>query len=165
MIVVADTSILLNLAVLAHGELLRSLFASVCIPAEVAAEFETAAARLPCFAGLRLPPWIEVRTRHTAIPQLRTNSRLDPGELAALELAVEIAADAVLVDEAAGRAAAIGLGLATFGILGILLRAKEAGFILAVSPLLDQLVQEANFFVSPAERARCLILAGENPEA
>ena len=61
-----------------------------------------------------------------------------------------------------GRAAAARVGLRTFGILGILLRAKAGGHIPAVAPVLD-LLKSVRFFLSAQDRNRCLLLAGELP--
>lgn len=164
MIVVADTSILLNLCAIGHEDLARRLFDHVCAPPEVREEFDSVVRRMDRFAGLVFPPWIDIRVHHSAVPELRSQPDLDPGETAALELALEIKADAVLIDEASGRQAALRLGLRTFGILGILIRAKEALHIPAVAPVLEQL-KTVRFFLTDAERDRCLRFAGENPGA
>jgi len=52
-------------------------------------------------------------------------ARLDPGEEAAISLAREVRADAVLIDDRAGRVAAAERGLTAIGLLGILDRADE----------------------------------------
>lgn len=163
MIVVADTSILLNLCAVQQVELLRQLFADVRIPQTVRDEFDNAAGALARFCGLTLPAWISISPEAQKNPPLRAISGLDPGELAALELALEIKADAVLVDEMNGRRAAAVVGLRVFGILGILLRAKAAGLLPAVAPVLESL-KAVRFFLSSHEQNRCLTLAGELPQ-
>ncbi len=92
------------------------------------------------------------------IPEdVRRMPRLDAGEIAAIALAMEIAADAVLIDETDGRRAAHRLGLTTIGVAGILVRAHAAGLLSAVSPVLDQLQQKANFWLSvrPMPLSQC----------
>ena len=54
---------------------------------------------------------------------------LDPGEAAAISLAVEIGSDLVLMDERRGRREAQTLGLALTGTLGVLAAAAQAGLI------------------------------------
>jgi uncharacterized protein len=56
---------------------------------------------------------------------------------------------------------AVQLGLRTIGILGILLRAKSAGFLAAVKPVLDVLQQDAGFWLSESLRKQVLSAAGE----
>jgi predicted nucleic acid-binding protein len=75
---------------------------------------------------------------------------------------VEIHADAVLIDERRGYEVAVQLGLRTIGILGILLRAKAAGFLPAVKPVLDALHRDAGFWLSESPRKQVLQAAGEN---
>lgn len=55
MIVVADTSVILNLCRVQHEQLLRDLFSRVLIPTDVAAEFTRLSGTRPRFKGLTLP--------------------------------------------------------------------------------------------------------------
>jgi len=86
---------------------------------------------------------------------------LDLGEAEALALALELQADGVLVDEKLGRRIAKRNGIATVGTLGVLLRAKAEGHVPAVRPLLERLIQEISFRVSPRVQADVLQRAGE----
>jgi predicted nucleic acid-binding protein len=160
-IVVADTSILINLCRVGQGGLFRGLFQEVVIPPEVASEFARLASAIPRFAGLVLPTGIREQSATVMPALLRSASGLDPGETAALALAVEIHADAVLLDERRGHAVALQLGLRTVGILGLLVQAKSAGLLPAVAPILDALRRDAGFWISDALRQRVLHLAGE----
>jgi len=127
-IVVADTSVPINLCHVGQGGLFQQLFHEVFIPPEVAAEFDRLAGKVVRFAGLKLPPEIKLQSPSSPPEAVRTASGLDSGE-AALSLAVEIHAEAVLIDERRGHEVAVQLGLRTIGILGILLCAKAAGFL------------------------------------
>lgn len=161
MIVVADTSVLLNLCRIGQVELLARLFREVVIPPEVAAEFGRLAGQTARFRGLTLPAWVRQRQPTTVPAVVRRAVGLDSGETAAIALALEIQADALLVDERRGHQVAVELGIKTIGILGILLQAKRSGLLPAVRPCLDQLKQEAGFWIAPTLRARVLKLAGE----
>ena len=161
MIVVADTSVLLNLCRVEQVELLPALFRDVVIPPEVASEFAQLASQTPRFEGLTLPPWLRQQTT-TVIPSVvRSAAGLDAGEIAALALAVEIHADAILVDERRGHQVALQLGLRAIGVLGVLLQAKANGLLPLVAPVLDRLEGEAGFWMTPGLRARVMRLAGE----
>lgn len=51
--------------------------------------------------------------------------------------------------------------LGTTGILGVLLAAKNQNWIVEVRPVLNALIQQANFRVSPGLYHEALQLAGE----
>jgi predicted nucleic acid-binding protein len=70
----------------------------------------------------RLPPWLELRAAASdADGELM---RLDPGEREAIQLALELGINTVLLDEADGRQLAEKLHLQVRGTLGILERAR-----------------------------------------
>lgn len=64
-------------------------------------------------------------------------------------LAQELKADLLLMDERRGRAVAIAQNLKVVGLLGFLLQAKQKGLITEIKPLMNQLIDEADFRVSP----------------
>ncbi len=159
-IVVSDTSPIPALAHLGTLDLLPKMFGEVLIPPAVARELEAPRPRFKPvtvremeFAKIQAP-----QNRETIAELLAS---LEPGEAEALALAIEIRADAILIDEAAGRAVAIQRGLAPLGVLGILLRAKQRGLIHELKPLLDQLQNELGFFISVELRLEVLKHAGE----
>jgi uncharacterized protein len=161
-IVVADTSVLINLCRVGQGSLFKSLFREVVIPPEVAAEFVSLTASVPRFSGLSLPAGIREQSPVALLPAVCAAEGLDRGEAAALSLAVEIRAEAVLIDERRGHEVALQLGLHTIGLLGILLRAKSAGIVLRLAPVLKSLERDAGFWISEKLRAEVLRLAHED---
>jgi predicted nucleic acid-binding protein len=86
---------------------------------------------------------------------------LDAGEANAIALALELQADDLLIDERLGRQEAVRLGLSIIGILGILLVAKKRSLIPQVQPVMDALINQAGFHVSPQLYQRVLDLAQE----
>ena len=161
MIVVADASVLINLCRVGQARLFELLFKDVVIPPEVASEFGRLTAALSRFAGLTLPPGVRQQYASIVPPMLRSATGLDAGETAALALAVEIHAAAILVDERRGHGYAIRLGLRPLEILGILLQAKTAGVLTSVEPVIDALRRDAGFWLSDSLREQVLRLAGE----
>ena len=161
MIVVTDTSVILNLCLIGQEALLPRLYGSTWAPTVVVAEFQRLAAEDPRFLGLTFPAFIQRAAPAQLLPSLAASRRLQAGEIAALSLAVERQADAVLMDELAGRAAAVALGLRPVGLLGILLDAKKRNLVPAVAPLLDKLEAEAEFWISASLRVAVLKDAGE----
>ena len=72
-----------------------------------------------------LPAWLEVRT--VSVPLDASLAYLDVGEREAIRLAQELEADALIMDEPAGREAAKQQGLRVIGTLRILYDAAEVG--------------------------------------
>lgn len=166
MLVVADTSVLVNLATVGHSDILQQLFGTVMAPTAVHDEFLRLVMEEPRFKTATWPAWVEVR-HPSAIPAdlLSWPHRLHTGETEAIALAIEVHADFLLVDENAGRSAARAHGISVTGLVGILLRAKASGLIPAVAPILDRIVDEAGFWLGSAFRRQTLLLAGEDPDA
>ncbi len=157
--VICNASPLQYLHQLGRLELLPHLTGHVVVPTAVATELAEGH-RL----GVDVPdpealPWITLREpRSHAVLPLMTD--LGPGETAVLALALESADAVVILDDALARRHAERLGLRLIGTLGLLLDAKTAGHIDAVTPLLDAL-QRLGFRLSRATRDAVLHLAEE----
>lgn len=162
MIVVADTSVLLNLSFLGQEGLLPLLFETVCAPPRVEAEFQRLASSDLRFQGLVFPEFIQRTAPPLTTPAWAHSPLLHGGEIDALSLALELRADLVLMDEAEGRAVAKALLLTTMGLLGVLLMAKQRMLIPSLAPLLDDLDREARFWMAPSLRIAILRASGES---
>ena len=161
MIVVADTSVILNLCRVQHERLLQQIFKHVLIPHEVADEFARLTKVQPRFSGLVLPDWIEISSSPQIFPPEVVQAQLDIGEAAAIALCLNQKADLLLIDEMLGREVPTKLGVRTIGILGIFVDARNQKLISSVKVLLNRLESEANFWIAPSLRMRVLQLAGE----
>jgi predicted nucleic acid-binding protein len=136
-VVVSDTSPLHYLILCGAENILPSLFQQIVIPPTVFNELQQ----------LNTPP--QVRQWASALPKWVTvqspkithlDLDVDAGELEAICLAQEIHADAVLMDDRAGRKAAIHCGLAVVGTIGLLEQAA-ARRLIELSPTLTRLRQ------------------------
>lgn len=135
MSIVSSTGPLIALAKIDHLAVLEQLFGKVLIPTVVyrelfvkigpeAARLDAALARFGTVEPPgALPPHVDLATM-----------RLDDGEREAIALAYAHQA-IVVIDDRRGRAVARRLSLTITGSVGVLIRAKEAGFIPAVRPL------------------------------
>ncbi len=151
----------LNLCCLGRERLLKELFGEVLAPPSVVGEFRRLAGVDKRFLGLVFPPFITIAAPTEIAPGLIGNQKLHAGEIDALSLAAALMADAVLMDESAGRAAAAGLRLRCVGILGILIQAKNTGLISSVAPVLEELESKAGFWIAASLRRRVLSLVNE----
>jgi predicted nucleic acid-binding protein len=161
LIVVSDTSPVLNLARIGRIELLQQLYHEVLIPSGVYEELAASQRTLPPVIDLVLKPWIIVATANdrSRVQELRKD--LDAGEAEAIVLAIERGADVLLIDERRGRRTATAAGLTVTGLLGVLVRAKRAGLIDQAKPVLDELIQVARFWIGPDLYAEVLAELGE----
>ena len=85
---------------------------------------------------------------------------LADGEREAIALAVEMRADAIVLDDLPARRVAQAAGLNVVGTLGVLLWAKRMGLVERVRPDLDALVR-TSFFLTPQLYDELLRAAGE----
>lgn len=149
MIIVSDTSPLINLAMINRLDLLPALFGKVIIPQKVFEEITVQGIGMPGADEVRNAEWIEVKScaNFTLVQALCL--QVDEGEAEAIALAIEQRTDLLLIDEKLGRQVAKGFGLSMMGLLGVLKLAKEKGLVSAMKPLLDLLIQQAGFRVAP----------------
>lgn len=144
-VVVSDTSPLNYLILIQAVEVLPRLFGHVYVPPAVLDELKHPAGPEP--VGLWAsapPPWLSIREPSRLVPL----PRLDPGEAAAIALAEELRADAILIDEQAGRRAARERGHPVVGTLGVLARA--AGLELIDLPQSIERLRATSFHVQEA---------------
>ena len=85
---------------------------------------------------------------------------LGPGETEVLMLALELEDAIVVLDDGLARRVAETRGIRLTGTLGLLLAAKRAGLVPAITPVLDQL-ESLRFRVAPHTRTAVIRLAGE----
>jgi predicted nucleic acid-binding protein len=162
--VVSNTSPILNLAIIGRLTLMHDQFGEVIIPPAVQAELMLGSG-LPGTAlieGALDAGWLHVQSLDRVELAQVLRRELDAGESEAIALAVELRVSTVLMDEHAGRAAAHSLGLTPIGILGVLLRAKQADTLSSVADAMRALRAEAGFFIAEPLYQQILRAAGEN---
>ena len=150
MVVVSNTSPIVNLAAIGHLHLLPALFGKITVPDAVYREIVVAGAGRPGADEVWSAGWTEVQAVQDRRMVRVLEADLHTGEAEALALALELGADWVLLDEQAARRSADALGLTYTGLLSVLERAKAKGIIPAVKPLLDALRHTAGFWIGSA---------------
>lgn len=144
-VVVADTSPLLNLALVDRLHLIQRQFESLTVPATVRDELLAGDAGREALESVLDSEFVAIERpgRDDLVREFR--SELDAGESAAIALAIERDATLVLVDEREGRRIARRHGLDVTGVVGICLRAAENGN-LDIEQSLDEL-REVGFWI------------------
>lgn len=140
MIVVSNTTPLIGLAVIQRFDLLRQLFGELYIAQAVYDEAVVAGRE----AGgakreVSIATWIHTMSVDDRLAVEVLLDELDIGEAETIILARELDADWVLMDERKGRRKLAQLGIPKIGTVGILLKAKQLGLLLAVRPELEKL--------------------------
>ena len=163
MLVVSDTSPVLNLAVIGHLELLRQQFGEVVFPPAVLEELKVDS-DYPGTSQIRQAiedGWLRKMDLKNDQMVRVLKRELDDGEAEAIALALEMGIEVVLIDERDGRAAAKAVGLSPIGILGVLLQAKLLGQIDSLGVILDKLQNDAGFYINDRLVKNMLAEAGE----
>lgn len=155
MIVVSDTSPLSALLTIGKTGILTDLFGVVIVPPAVWSELSRYHDALSDYMFLKVQPLAD---RHGLEEMKRV---LDEGEAEAILLAKEIHAEYLLIDETLGRNVAKLENVPFIGLMGVLLMAKEKGLIPALAPLLEDIEQNAGFFLSRKVKRQVLEAAGE----
>jgi len=146
-IVVSNTSPILNLMAVGELGLLRQLYGTVLVPEAVRDELLAFDSDLADAATFHEQSWISVRsvTDRPLVNLLRLE--LDSGEAEAVALAAETQADLLLLDERRGRNVASRLGLRYMGLVGCLIQGKQQNLLSTIKPTLDNLVRQAGFWL------------------
>ncbi len=143
MIVVSDTSPINYLVQLGIIDILPELFETVFIPMEVVRELTSKRTPLPVREWIDSPPdWLEIRQNTLLV----ISPQADPGETAAIALAMELHSDYIAIDDLEGREIARAQNLQIIGTVGIIERAHQAG-LLDLKTSLDELLK-TNFRIS-----------------
>lgn len=149
--VVSNTSPVSNLAILGDLDLLRRKFGQVTIPEAVRDELfrlDHPGAHVRIAAALQAG-WLVVQpvTDRQLLPVWR--NRIDEGESEAIELARQLGAELLILDDLEARAVAREEALPYTGLLGILAEERMAGRMASLQLVIHRLRTECRFFVSP----------------
>jgi uncharacterized protein len=137
--IVSNATPLIAFARIGELALLERTVHHVTLPETVWDEV-TAVTTHPGAEAIGQASWIAVHAV-TSVPA-ELLALLDRGEAEVIALAEELKAQEVLLDERAARAIAITRGLPVIGTAGLLVRAKDRGFIPSVRPFLTRMQAE-----------------------
>jgi len=145
--IVTDSTALIGLERIGRLDVLPALFEPILIPPAVQREF-----------GIVLP-WLLVEDPADTGLASTLKMLIDVGEAEAIALAYKRGYQ-IILDDRQARTVARNLGLSFIGTVGVLVKAKFAGAIPTLKPLLDGL--ELNgFYLNSALKTEALNLVGE----
>jgi predicted nucleic acid-binding protein len=160
MIVVADATPLIYLAAIGKFDLLPDLYGRITVPSAVYEEVVIQGAGRWGAAEMASAGWIDRETVRDPTKVVSLQLRLDSGENEVVVLAEELRADLVLMDEMAGRHELDQRGVTFMGAVGVLMQAKQRGFIGPLKPELDRL-RVCGFHLGDQLYRACLAAVGE----
>jgi predicted nucleic acid-binding protein len=135
---VCNSSPLIALQQIGQLRVLQLLFGGVLIPEAVRQEIAPSVA---------LPEWLHIQALAFPIDRVIQEAALGRGETEAISLTLELGNRLLILDERVGRRLAQRLGLSVIGTLGVLLAAKQRGYIEELKPHL-QALQRYDFRIS-----------------
>jgi predicted nucleic acid-binding protein len=158
--IVSNTSPLIALAKADALPLLKSLFGEVVIPPAVYHELLAKAGAEVHRLDDALNDFIHRLPMPTVTPeQEQATQHLGEGEQQAVLMAHH-RGELLLVDDRQGRNSARTLNVPVTGTIGVLVKAKQAGLISAVLPILEQ-IRQNGYWLSDAMLETAARLAGE----
>lgn len=158
MIVIADSSALVAVSTYRGLDLLEKLFGTVLVPTAV--HDEVCAQGKPQADTLKSYLADKVQKVDMSQCKLQKTSGLGKGELEAIALYKVTSANLMLVDDLRAKKSAYTNGLETMGSLGLLLLAKEEGFITEITSRI-RLLQNSSAYLNPLLIEQVLQRAGE----
>ena len=150
-LLVADSGPLIALARLDLLDLPARYFESVLVTATVWGEVtrKPDAVESPRLASALAGELIQVVPDPESIPEALLRHTIDVGERGAIALGLKLNTS-LLMDDRRARRVAVELGRPVVGTLGLLLRAREEGFVSVLRPLIEQL--QATGYYLPVDR-------------
>ena len=147
MTVVSNSSPLISLAKIESFDLLKQLYGTLTISAEVYAEVVVSGARLPGASETSSSPWIQVKhvKRPSDVAAAQERFGLGLGELSTLILAKEVGADLVILDDLGARKLAQREGFRVQGTIAVLEASFRKGHLSDLREAYIQLLKRGVF--------------------
>ena len=143
--IVCNASPIINLSKINKLDLIEKLYQKIIIPGAVFKELIVKGhdkENIPAIKSLIENNIIDVQEVQSNALVRALEKDLDPGESAAIALAAEINAELIILDERDARETAEIYNLKKTGFIGILMKAKQKGFIDSVKKYLDQAIEK-----------------------
>lgn len=161
MVVISNSSPLINLSIIGRLNLLERKFSEIIIPEAVWREVVVDGVGKPGTKEVEQAGWIKVHDVKDRKLVISLKQYLDDGESEAIALALEMGAGLVLLDERDARDTADAFGLNVLGVIGILVWARKNQLIPALKDELNLLQEVARFRFSGELYRRALVEVGE----
>lgn len=147
MIVIADTTPLRHLIAIGRGDILRKIYGEIVVPTAVWRELHAdSTPTLVLQFVTQASEWLRV-IEPSVVDPVPDFDFIDPGEREAIQLAIELSADLLLIDDRDGRETALRFQMPVTGTLGVLERADILGLISDFPQVIAEL-EASGFYLS-----------------
>jgi predicted nucleic acid-binding protein len=148
--IVCDSSVLISLSSIGKLNLLRDIFKKeqIIIPRAVWKEVVEEGGKKKGAQQVKSSKWIHVEDVEDVPLVKLLNTHLDKGESEAIVLALKYHDSLLIIDEKEARDVAQSLNLKFIGTIGVLLKAKQKGYIQSLKTELSLLENKGKFWIA-----------------
>ncbi len=158
--IIVNSTPIISLCIIGKLHLLKDLYGFVIIPEAVFNEISAKADSVARKELHKSLDWIQIKKIENEMAKMLYRSQLHDGEVEVMILGKEINAELLIIDDKNAKKHAKYLGFNITGTLGVLIRAKRAGLIENIKPLITELVAR-NIYIDTKIIEYCLKEAGE----
>jgi predicted nucleic acid-binding protein len=158
--VVVNTTPLIALSHVGQIDILKKIYGEILIPKAVYNELSAKPNSICKIAVDNAKDWILIKEIQNHMAKSMYKTQLHEGEVEVMILAQEVNADLVIIDDANAKKHAKYLKLPVTGTLGVLIKAKQNGYVDKLKPILQMMV-ENGIYISQDLINLCLKQVGE----
>jgi predicted nucleic acid-binding protein len=158
--VVVNTTPLIALSHIGQLDILKKMYGEILIPNAVYNELSAKPDSICKIEVDNSKDWIRVEEIKNQMAKSMYKTQLHEGEVEVMILAQEVNADLVIIDDANAKKHAKYLKLPVTGTLGVLIKAKQNGYVDKLKPMLQMMI-ENGIYISQDLVKLCLKQVGE----
>jgi predicted nucleic acid-binding protein len=158
--VVVNTTPLIALSHIGQLDILKKMYGEILIPNAVYNELSAKPDSICKIEVDNSKDWIRVEEIKNQMAKSMYKTQLHEGEVEVMILSQEVNADLVIIDDANAKKHAKYLKLPVTGTLGVLIKAKQNGYIDKLKPMLQMMI-ENGIYISQDLVKLCLKQVGE----
>jgi predicted nucleic acid-binding protein len=158
--ILVNTSPLLYLHQIGYLEILKNLYKIITVPEAVVEELEVGARQGINVPNIKTLGWISLKSVQS-VSLIPTFIDLDKGEAEVIALGLENPASLLILDDQLGRRIANLYQLKYTGTLGVLVKAKQLGYLSSIKPII-QMLRHQGMWLTDQIVNDILQLAGES---
>jgi predicted nucleic acid-binding protein len=158
--VVVNTTPLIALSHIGQLDILKKIYGEILIPNAVYNELSAKPDSICKIEVDNSKDWVRVEEIKNQMAKSMYKTQLHEGEVEVMILAQEVNADLVIIDDANAKKHAKYLKLPVTGTLGVLIKAKQSGYVDKLKPMLQMMI-ENGIYISQDLVKLCLKQVGE----